>query len=332
MNHAGLSLPVLNDAGQTAFFGFLTGGGVDFVNDQGIWSEGSGSLALVARSGSQAPGMPSGVNYAGFSDPDLNNAGHIAFWGYLEGSGAGGPYDDGIWSESSGGMALVARRGSQAPGAPNGVNFGNEALLTFDSPKLNDAGGLAFRGFISGPGVDSTNNEGIWLGAAESLALVARTGSQAPGTPSGVNFSSFFPSHGALQLNQAGQSAFVARLAGSGVGAPFQNDRGIWATDRSGELHLIARIGNLLEVAPGDFRTIRELSLAGAGTGNSDGRPSGFNNLGQLAFWASFNGGSGIFVSNVVAVPEPASLALLAVGLPLFNWRNSLRKNERTNP
>ena len=47
---------MLNDAGQVAFRANLTGSGVDSTNYQGVWSEGSGSLALVARTGSQAPG------------------------------------------------------------------------------------------------------------------------------------------------------------------------------------------------------------------------------------------------------------------------------------
>ena len=58
--------PTLNNAGQTAFFANLTGSGVDATNDLGIWSEGTGSLALVAREGSHAPGTPSGVNFNGF--------------------------------------------------------------------------------------------------------------------------------------------------------------------------------------------------------------------------------------------------------------------------
>ena len=81
----------------------------------------------------------------------------------------------------------------------------------------------------------------------------------------------------------------------------FTNDRGIWATDTSGALQLIARTGDQLEVAPGDFRTISDLDFVAA-TGNGDGRQSGFNNFGQLVFWASFTDGSqGVFVSNVVA-------------------------------
>ena len=55
--------PVINDAGQVAFRANLAGSGVDSTNNQGIWSEGSGSLALVARTGSAAPGAPDGVNF-----------------------------------------------------------------------------------------------------------------------------------------------------------------------------------------------------------------------------------------------------------------------------
>jgi hypothetical protein len=54
-------------------------------------------------------------------------------------------------------------------------------------------------------------------------------------------------------------------------------------------------------VAPGDFRTISELNRTDHNA-NSNGWPSAFNNLGQIAFWASFTDGSqGIFVSNKVA-------------------------------
>ena len=128
-------------------------------------------------------------------------------------------------------------------------------------------------------------------------------------------------------LNNAGQIAFAASLTGSGVDS--MNDRGIWATDHTGALQLIARTGDLLEVAPANFRTIRELYFV-AGASNSDGRPSGFNNFGQLAFWARFTDGTeGVFVSNRVIIAEPASLALLALGVPLLTCRKTLCKAER---
>ncbi len=88
--------PVLNNAGQTAFRGRLNNSG------DGIWSEGGGSgLALVARSGDNAPGTSE--NFTDLYDPALNNAGQTAFGGRLNGT-------YGIWSEGKGsGLALVDR-------------------------------------------------------------------------------------------------------------------------------------------------------------------------------------------------------------------------------
>ena len=102
--------PVLNAAGQTAFIAFLTGSGVDSTNSSGIWSEGSGTLELVARSGSQAPGTPNGVNFNGspsFFRPVLNTAGQTAFFAYLTSSSDN--RTRGIWSEATGDLNLVAR-------------------------------------------------------------------------------------------------------------------------------------------------------------------------------------------------------------------------------
>src|SRR3990172_5834823 len=48
----------LNDSGRTAFVATLNGAGVDASNDTGLWSEGLGSLSLVARTGSEAIGAP----------------------------------------------------------------------------------------------------------------------------------------------------------------------------------------------------------------------------------------------------------------------------------
>ena len=160
---------------------------------------------------------------------------------------------------------------------------------------LNDAGQIAFRGHLTGAGVNAANNLGIWLDRSGALELVARTGNPAPGTASGVRFSDLsLPT-----LNGAGQTAFRASLTGFGVTS--SNNLGIWATDSNGALQLIARTGSPLEVAPGEFRTIGELAFVGI-TGNSDGRASGFNNLGQLVFWARFTDGSqGVFVSSAVA-------------------------------
>ena len=79
---------------------------------------------------------------------------------------------------------------------------------------LNDAGQIAFVAEIEGAGVDESNNEAIWSGETNNLALVARRGDQAPDA-SGVNFNDLdYPA-----LNSSGQIAFRADLTGSGVGS-----------------------------------------------------------------------------------------------------------------
>ncbi len=261
--HVTIRHPALNDAGQTAFWPRFAGD-----SGIGIWSE--GSLALVARTGDQAPGMPSGVNFssAGNDWIALNEAGQTVFLARLN--------DDrsGIWSEGSGSMALVTSAGEQAPGAPSGVNFNG-----FNLPVLNNAGQTAFIATsLAGNGLDPTNDSGIWSEGSGSLTLVAREGDHAPGTPDGVLFRPYFfvSTNGSLGtrlvLNDAGQTAFYTELTGAGVDS--SNNFGFWATDRSGQLQLIARMGDLLEVAPGEFRTISALSCftCTKSTGNSDGR------------------------------------------------------------
>jgi hypothetical protein len=283
----------LNDAGHIALWANLAGTGVVGNDRYGYWSGGAGSLALLTRSGNPAPGTSSGVSFGPLFGPiAFNGAGQVAFGANLTGSGVNSANLEGLWSNRSGSLDLVARRGNHAAGTPNGVNY----LFSSPSyPVLNDAGQVAFRSYLTGSGVDSTNELGIWSDGSGEMALVARTGSHAPGTAEGVSFFDLhFPS-----LNSAGQTAFRANLTGEEV--DFTNDRGIWATDTSGALQLIVRTGGQLEVTPGDIRTLSDLDFVTA-TGNGDNRPSAFNNFGQLVFWASFTDGSqGVFVSNSVA-------------------------------
>jgi len=204
-------------------------------------------------------------------------------------------------------LALVARTGDAAP--KTGAFFAGLGITT---PILNDAGQTAFAGRLTGTEVGFNNDTGIWSeGGGAGLDLVALEGNTAPET-GGAIFGDFDTS--TPVLNGAGQTAFFGRLTGTGIDG--DNDRGVWAEDPSGVLKLIARTGDMLDVDDGlgtDFREISGLSFAG-NTGNGDGRPSGFNNLGQLAFLTTFTDGtSGIFVSNLVAIPEPSTLLLGAL-------------------
>jgi hypothetical protein len=91
----------VNGYGQIAFRAGLTGSGVTGTNNEGIWSEGSGSLNLVARRGDDAPGTAVGIKFGSFDNPLLNAAGHIAFASRLSGAGVTSANDRGIWRQPS---------------------------------------------------------------------------------------------------------------------------------------------------------------------------------------------------------------------------------------
>jgi hypothetical protein len=288
----------LSVSGRTAFYAYIEGSGVTTNNDRGIWSGDPGNLSLVARAGNQAPGAPSGANFYFFNDPVLNSAGQTAFWANLIGNVVDWLSDEGIWLATSGSLSSVARSGSHAPGTADGVNF---YRFDYFSLVLNASGRTAFKAELIGAGVNGNNDQGIWSEGAGTLALIARQGSQAAGiATSGVNYNIFYSE----VLNSAGQLAFSGTLKGSSVNT--SNDIGIWATDVNGVLQLIAREGDMLEVAPSQFRTINGLEFSVGSSGNGDGRPSGFNDVGQVAFSATFTDGtSGVFVSNLVATIVP---------------------------
>src|SRR5437867_3583270 len=83
-------------------------------------------------------------------------------------------------------------------------------------PSLNDAGQVAFRASLTGTGVGSTNDTGIFRGSAGNLSLLVREGQLAP---DGANrFGSLVTFADVPALNNAGQVAFAATLTGPGVG------------------------------------------------------------------------------------------------------------------
>jgi hypothetical protein len=146
---------------------------------------------------------------------------------------------------------------------------------------------------LRGIGVTTSNNDSIWIYTGAGLSMVAREGSLAADTTG--NFSTF----SSLSFNNNSQVAFLATLSGATINS--MNDVGIWATDTSGVLQLIAREGDSLEVAPSDFRVVSSIEFAG-NDGTDDAGRSWFNDRGQLVFGAKFTDGSeGIFVSNLVA-------------------------------
>ncbi|HEY4309876.1 MAG TPA: PEP-CTERM sorting domain-containing protein [Pirellulales bacterium] len=323
----GSSATGMNASGSVVFNSALVGPGVTGLNQVGIWAGTPGNVQLIARAGDTASGVvpqfPGQDVFAAltglspFSVAEINAAGTVAFSASMFTA-------TGMWIHDSSGLKLVATDGQQVPGLPAGDAFASQAFSPA-SPLLNAQGTLAFQARLSGPDITAANNTAIFSGLPDSLHIVAQAGAQAPGTPTGTTFTqlalSLNPAYADIGLNGMGQVVFTAQSSDGKIG--------IWGTDRGGNLLEVARQGVAIQVAPGDVRTVAGIAFLG-GSGNSDGRASGFSDNSQLAFWASFtDGSSGIFVSDALAVPEPTTLVLAGLGLlpVVASW---LRRRLRT--
>ena len=182
------------------------------------------------------------------------------------------------------------------------------SLLGLDG--FNNAGHVAFSAELTGAGVTEDNDIGIWSDASGSMSLIAREGSTAVDT-SGGDYLDFY----GLSLNNAGQTAFRGYLVQGTGDVTADNDRGIWATDPYGQLQLIVREGDWVDVH--DDPLVEDLRMVLQMTGNLGKNP--FNDAGQLAYKLDLTDGltmsQGIFVATV---PEPASIFIgLMVCVPL---------------
>lgn len=233
VNFLGFSNPRINDAGEVVFRASLTGPGVTTSNDSTLWSESGDGLHLLAREGTAAPGAGTGVNFGDFSDrPDMSDTGTTFFQTILTGN-VDTTNNDSIWSDSGSGAQLIAREGLAAPGVGDGVTF-----TAFGVPIVGRSGEVMFTASLAGPGIDATNGSAIWSSAGGSLHPVVRLGSAAPGTAPGTTFASFADFTSAI--DSAGQVGFIAQVTGPGVDS--SNDRGLWQ-EQGGSLTLLAREG-----------------------------------------------------------------------------------------
>ena len=261
------SLMRLNAAGQVAYIGGLSGADVTAANGQGLWRDDT----LVTRLGDLVPSAGSNVTLASFSSSisgmQLNAQGQVAYIGALLNT-ATGVKSGAILRNTT----VVARVGNAATGTGSGVTFAG-----FFSPlKFNDAGQVAYQATLTGTGVDTTNDMGLWRDGV----LVARKGQAAPGAGSGVTLGSFaFESDdGSLQLNAAGQVAYLTLLVGTSVTA--SNNFALWRNNT-----LVARTG---QAAPG---------VGGGAVFSNFSRSLRLNEAGSVAYAATLTG-EGVSAQN----------------------------------
>jgi hypothetical protein len=343
-----------NDSGQSAFQGGMPPTAMSPFASTGVWSEGSGTLDKVAEIGDPAPGN-TGVFSSDFRIPAISNDGHVAFAGQANGS----PGGQGVWTDRTGSLVRLAGNGDAAPGGGTfstlfndtvGINANDDIVFSAklvggtvpDGIWVARGGGIdkvAVEGDLAPSGGGATFSTGatgidsgaLGLSAAGETAFTAtlsdaRRGlfSEGLGGLHAVALSGdTAPDSGGLTylnvihwtMNDLGQTAFLAQLS--------DFSRAIFAEDALGVVHGIVAEGELLEVAPGDFREVITLGfqgLSGSFAGHATNVGSGFSYDGSIGFQANLfdelNGDtSGVFVT---IIPEPSSAVLLAVGAALM--------------
>lgn len=329
------SIPVLNNAGVTAYRATYTG--VDFQT--GIYSRAAdGTVTTRVVEGVDAPGGGVITNLVA-SLPTLNESDQVAITASA---------DDGLFTHKAAlriddtTVVELARDGSAATNESTTINNIISNVLP-----LNDAGQIAFaatyaQSASNGLGVfraDDTgatliapsllpgattaatnirlaaiNNAGkvafstefagegdlgsaIYLADDDSPLLVAMEDTEVPGD--GKFFSRFLGE--SVSLNNAGQLAFVAELSDS-VDGPAAG-RGLYLYSPQSGLQQIIRTGD-----PFAGGTLLSLGFNGANfstTQSSDPNFGGLNRVGQLAFNFAMAGASGVAIWSEEVVPVP---------------------------
>lgn len=308
--------PSVNREGDIAFTGRVDDAPAVLTNAGGV-------LRVVARAGENATGLPEGTSYQAFSrDAVINGLGHVSFQALVESPGEP-ELKQGIWSDSSGQLQLIAAAGMTAPGVPGDLAFSSFGV---NGPLLGDGGHNVFVGEVDPSPGESLS--GLWIAdSLGELEVIAFEGMTAPGTdayfggfgghadPEGFLSPSRFPA-----LNAIGHVAFMADLSS---GDDYRDS--LWVATSPNKLNLIVAEGDVLETSEGVFRTVAALDFVG-NAGGGDGRRSGFNDAGQVAYYALFTDGyQGVFVTQV---PEPSTWLLAACGgaiVSIVLWRQRRR-------
>lgn len=282
-------------------------------NSGGVFYEdSSGDLQLLFREEQAAPQTEPDSVFDRFRRVDMNASSELAVLAGVDGPAVNSANRNGVWAFRDGNATLVARDGQMAPGL-SGVVL---ALSLLDSPVINAGGQVALLTRLAGAGVTSLNDTAILAEDALGVTrLAAREGDVAPGTLGVATFQELQ----AFAFNAAGQVAFHAGLLGAGVDGT--NNAGVWMELSPGNLALVIREGDVLEVAPGDFRTVQFVDFLS----ETVREPGGFNDSGKLSMLVNFTDGT----SAIMTVPEPSSLMLAGIAACALLWTTRKAKGGR---
>jgi hypothetical protein len=228
----GFSIPRMSESGYVAFSVHLDG----TFGDQSIWMGRAGSLTLIARENTPAPGTTS--DFQAFREPWLGATGRLGFFAWIQEAAPHAPTTQSLWLWEQGVLTLLDLPDDPAAG---------ELMWEFAAPP-GSAGQIA----VSSTGLqDNTYRKCIWSGPPGALTRIACEADQAPDEVEGTVFGGSDVGFLHTAINDAGEIAFVATV--DPPGAIQWLMLGVW-TNRGGPLRRVLRQGLPVPGAPAGTR------------------------------------------------------------------------------
>lgn len=249
-------------------------------------------FSVIAEETALVPVTPFGAKFGKVRIPArAAHSPHVAFLaGMKPGFGGVTPANDqAIFVGLEVAPMVAVREGDIVPDASG--NPTSAQFAVFRDPLLLSSNVYAFPATISGVGITTTNNRGLWSTFGGAMHQVARSGDVAPGT-GGAKFKDFY----SFVLPESGDVVFYASLE-IGTGTPavtLADDKGVWGYDFSAPTTLIKiiRTGDSLFT-----KTVRSITFA-TPVSRSPGQSRSFGEDGNLEMRVTFTTG----FSAIVAV------------------------------
>lgn len=287
--------PSQSRSGHVVLKARLAGEGVLLdQNSAAVFRDVGNGAEVVVRAGDLMASIGHDVTIASLgSEPSINDEGAVTIAAKLAGKAIDASNDGVILTTRSGELLALVREGEPAWGVANGARFGQ----LWQTPRMNNAGDIAFVSTLVGEGIDTTNNTGIWTSTALGRnRLLAREGDAVRSSGTDVAFASFSEP----ALNARGDAVFVATLRGGSV-VPT-NNRALFFCAPNGHLSEIVRTGQLIEIGPEDVRTVMSFGFEPGRDSDGSGQ---FNDSGTVLYRVWFTDRSeGLFTAKVTCAAD----------------------------
>ncbi|MCB0354653.1 MAG: hypothetical protein KDD64_14050, partial [Bdellovibrionales bacterium] len=282
-----LPAPRISQFGQTLYHTRLGGSGAPAGLNYAVIRAENDTRMSVFRQGLQAPGLPSGVYLAGFSNLVMNAAGESTYVASLYGSGVlSGVNDRAVFAETPLGLQFLIRDGTPLPlaGYPAASVDWLEGNFLTDP---NVGGSAIMSGRINGTGLGNGLDVVLRQNGSEFTPTILGN-TQLQDAPPGTLFLSTDP-----VVGPSGIVVYETTLYGPAVGTvnvngvPINTNKAL-VVGEGADQRTLARSGYQVQTEPAGIA----FSLIFGGSSRR-----GFNTSGDFAFSASMVG-PGIFTSN----------------------------------